>query len=77
MMEDSRARLLLSHVVEAGDPRLRAELDRASPHHVWLRILAGRAVPESWQTVYRKRNSRNAATRQEQWYRQLNRHRRD
>lgn len=34
-------------------------------------------VPESWQTVYRKRNSRNAATRQEQWYRQLNRHRRD
>lgn len=51
MMEDSRARLLLSHVVEAGDPRLRAELDRASPHHVWLRILAGRAVPESWQTA--------------------------
>ena len=34
-------------------------------------------VPESWQTVYRKRNFRNAATRQEQWYRQLNRHRRD
>ena len=34
-------------------------------------------VLESWQTVYRKRNSRNAATRQEQWYRQLNRHRRD
>ena len=34
-------------------------------------------VPESWQTVYRKRNFGNAATRQEQWYRQLNRHRRD
>lgn len=34
-------------------------------------------VPESWQTVYRKRNFRNAATRQELWYRQLNRHRRD
>ena len=34
-------------------------------------------VPESWQTVYRKRNFRNAATRQEPWYRQLNRHRRD
>lgn len=34
-------------------------------------------VPELWQTVYRKRNFRNAATRQELWYRQLNRHRRD
>ena len=33
--------------------------------------------PESWQTVFRKKNSRNAATRQEPWYRQLNRHRRD
>ena len=32
---------------------------------------------ELWQTVYRKRNFRNAATRQELWYRQLNRHRRD
>ena len=34
-------------------------------------------VPESWQTVYRKRNFRNAANKARAVYRQLNRHRRD
>lgn len=51
MMQDSRARLLLSHCIEAGDPRLKAELALVTPQRLWDKIVAGQGVPEAWQAA--------------------------
>ena len=50
-MQDSRARLLLSHCIEAGDPRLKAELALVTPQRLWDKIVAGQGVPEAWQAA--------------------------
>lgn len=51
MIRDAKARLLLSHTIEPGDPRLRSELFNHSPQRLWDRIGAGLDVPEAWQAA--------------------------
>ena len=48
MNPEVRARLLLSHVIEAGDPRLRTFLESSSPEKLWHKITRADRVPEPW-----------------------------
>lgn len=51
MKADVRARLLLSHVIEPGDPRLHTHLAMSSVQELWSKAERGVGVPESWQAA--------------------------
>lgn len=48
MKDDVTARLLLSHVVEPSDPRLKFHLESLTPSELWARVEGRHALPASW-----------------------------